>query len=351
MLKRYFSLLKKDIITGFRNYFFYVVIFVAIVFAAIINFVIPEDAEIKPSVYYFAEYEGENKEIFQDVISKAEAVHSNVYRQNSREEIVQNMKKNFNSIGMVIRVDKNKPTVEFIMQGYENDQAINTLVLAMKDDIDKIIREDIEIDTLLLKNYTTLEKIPLNKSALPLFLTMEPTLLGLVMIAAFIFMEKDEGTIKAYKVSPGKMPEYIASKITLMLILGWISTILCTVLVVGFDVDFLSLLAIVAVGSIFASALGLIIASFFDNISQSIIWILVISIVFSLSSASYFVPSFAPLYIRILPTYPLQFALREVLFPTGNIGLINSTLVTFSILSIISFILAVFAYRRNLAKN
>ncbi len=351
MLRRYFGLVKKDIITGFRNYFFLAVIFVALVFVGIINFVIPENAEIKPNVYYYLEYEGENSNILGDVLDQSEASHSNIHSVTSRDEIVNIMEENFNSIGMVIKAVDNKPMVEFIMQGYENQEVVNTLILSMKDDLNSRIRGDIEIETLWLTEESYQENIPFNKSVLPIFLAMEPTMLGLVMIAAFIFMEKDEGTIKAYKVSPGKIPEYLASKITLMIILGWISTIISTFLVVGFNADYLNLLIIVTVGSIFASALGLIIASFFDNISQSMVWILAASIIFSVPFISYFVPSFAPLYIRVLPTYPLQFAIREAIFPSGNTQIIYSTILTFTILSIISFILAVFAYRRNLARN
>lgn len=351
MLRRYLGLLKKDIVTGYRNYFFLAVIVVALVFAAIVNFVIPEDAEIKPNVYYYDKYEGEHKDVFNDVFKRSKAKHNNIYEVNSKEEIIENMEKNFNSVGMIIKEVNNEPTVEFIMQGYENNQIVNTLVLSMKDDVNKVVREDVQIDTIVLKNEINREKIPLNKSVLPVFLTMEPALLGLVLIAAFVFMEKDEGTIRAYKVSPGKIPEYLASKITFMTILGVISTIINTALVVGFKADYLSLLAIVIVASIFSSGLGLIIASFFDNVSQSMIWIIFISIVFSLPAVSYFVPSFAPLYIRLLPTYSLQFALREAVFGAGNSDIIYSTILTFSVLSIINYVVAIFAYKRNLARN
>lgn len=351
MLRRYFALLKKDIITGFRNYFFLVVIVVALVFAGIINFVIPENAEIKPNVYYYIEYQGVHKDVFEEVFKASELRHNNIFGVDSREKIVEKMKENFNSIGMVVNNIDNSPTVEFIMQGYENKEVVNTLVLSMKDDIDNIIREEIEIDTLYLKNKTAQENIPFNKNVLPIFLAMEPTMLGLVMIAAFVFMEKDEGTIGAYRVSPGRIPEYLASKITLMIILGILSTIISTVLVVGFKADYLSLLAIVVVGSIFASGLGLILASFFDNISQSMVWIVFISIIFSVPFASYFMPSFAPLYIRLLPTYQLQFAIREAVFPTGNMEIINSTVLTFAVLSIISYAVAIFSYKHNLTRN
>jgi hypothetical protein len=351
MLKRFLGLVKKDIITGFRNYYFLMVIIVALLFVGIIQFVIPENTNIKPSVYYFIDYEGEMKEYLQDMISQSEKEHDKIYEVNSREEIINNMKKNTNSIGMVITANEGRPSIEFIMQGYENEQAKNALLLSMKDEINGAFNEDIKIDVVRLKEGLNIEKIPLNKNVLPLFLLTEPTMLGFILIAALIFMEKDEGTIKAYIVTPGRLPEYLASKITLMLILGVISTFISTVLVVGFNADYLSLLILVILGGIFASSLGLIVASFFKNLSQAMIWIIAITLILSIPTLSYFLPSFAPWFFTILPTYPLMFAIREAVFQTGNTSVIYSTALYLLVLSIITYVLSILLYRFHLARD
>lgn len=351
MLKRYLGLLKKDIVTGLRNYYFLIVIAVALLFVFIINFVIPEDISIKPSVYYYVEYEGMMRKQFEKVIGQSKEEHKNIYEVNSRDEVIQNVKDNTNSLGMIVKNTEGKPTIEFILQGYENQKLRNALILSMKDEINKIVNQDIEIDIVKLKEGLNITKIPTNKNVLPIFLLMEPTSLGLILIASLIFMEKDEGTIRAYIVTPGRLPEYLASKITLMIILGLISTFISTVLVVGFNVDFLSLMVLVVLGGIFFSAVGLILASFFQNISQSIIWLIIISILISLPMVSYFVPSFAPLYIRILPTYPLMFAIREAVFPTGNTDIIFSNIIYFLILSLGSYLLSILAYKLHLVRD
>lgn len=351
MLKRYKSLLKKDIITGYRNYFFYIVIGVALLFAGIINFVIPEDASIKPTVYYYSSYNGDMENILNEVIITSQKKGNKIYKAKSRDEVVGRMEENFNSIGMIIKENSKRPVIEFIIQGHENPKIINSLLLSMKDDLNIAIGNTMDIKTLVTKEGVHNESIPINKSILPLFILMEPSMLGFVLIAAMIFMEKEEGTIRAYNVSPGKVPEYLASKITLMLILGWISTLISTVLVVGLDFDFLALLLLVTFGSIFFTSLGLIIASFFENLSQSLVWIILISLIIGLPFVSYFVPSFAPIYIRILPTYPLMFAIREAIFPTGNTGIVYTTLGTFAVLAGINYILAIITYRKNLGRN
>ncbi|RKD32974.1 ABC transporter permease [Thermohalobacter berrensis] len=351
MLNRYFALLKKDIITGVRNYYFVVVIAVAIIFALIVNFLVPEDTSIKPAIFYHVEYQGDMRENIDEIIMESEREHPNVNRVNSREEIIENMKKKDNSIGMFVTESNGKPVIEFITQGYENKKVINTLVLSMKNSINESLGRKIDVKTNILNKDVEMERIPFNKSILPIFLLTEPTMLGFVLILALVFMEKDEGTIRAYMVSPGRIQEYLASKITLMIILGLISTIVCTGIVVGFNANYLALFGLVIVGSIFSSALGLIIASFFDNLSQSFIWVAAINILFALPMVSYLLPSFAPTYIKILPTYPLLFAIREAVFPTGNVEIIYSTILTFIVLSIMTFIVSVFSYKITAARD
>ncbi|WP_069649849.1 ABC transporter permease [Caloranaerobacter ferrireducens] len=351
MFKRYLGLLKKDIITGFRNFYFLIVIVTALIYVGVINFLIPSEISIKPAVYYHIEYKGDIKNVLQDMMTQAGDEHDSVYAVKSREEVIAKMKKNKNSIGMIVKEIEGKPGIEFIMQGYENKEVINSLILAIEDNINKKISGDVKIETLVLRKGTNIEKIPINKNALPVFILSEPVLLGFFLVVALIFMEKEEGTIRAYVVSPGTLYEYLASKITLMLILGLISTIMSTVLVVGFKVDFLNLIILVTLGSIFGTSLGLILASFFKNISQAMIWIIILMLFITLPFISYFMPSFAPTYIKILPTYPLLFAIRETIFPTGNTQIIYSTMLYYVFLGAITYFLSVFAYKRSLIKE
>ncbi len=350
MVNRFLSLLKKDIITAYRNYFFLATIFIAILFGAIINFIIPKELSIQPNMYIYNSYEKNQSILINELIDESKVNHNNIKLLDSKEEVIKNMKDNPNSIGMIVE-KKDIPSIEFILQGHENERLVNILLLSLKDGINRRINEVKEVNVVRLKaDYETLQ-IPLNKKVLPTFLVMEPALLGFIMIAALIFMEKDEGTIKSYLVTPGGLSEYLGSKILLMVLLGWISTIISTLMVVGTNANYFYLLLLVTVGGVFASALGLIVASFFDDLSQSMIWVIAISMVLALPFISYFMPSFAPTYIRVLPTYSLLFAIKEAVFPSGNNSIIYSTIITFSILSIINYLLSIITYRYNLIKR
>ena len=352
MFQRYVALVKRDMVTAYRNYFLVIVLGIALLFVGMIRFVIPEEFSIKPTVYYFMDYEGPQKNQLEEVIARSKEKHGeNIYVLQSRREITEKMKKNFNSIGMVITEKDGMPLIQFIMQGHENEKVRNTLLLSMREDLHRSAMEQEDIKVRELKNSLDVEQIPANLNMVPMFLVLESMLLGFVLIAALVFMEKDEGTIRAYLVSPGKVPEYLGSKITLMLLLGWISTLAGTLPTIGLGANYLYLLLLIGFGSIFASTIGLIIASFFDNISQSIIWIIVVSLILSVPSASYFAPSFAPVFMKLIPTYSMLFAIREALFPTGNWEIIYSTILTFAALSMVGYIFAIWAYGMNLARD
>lgn len=351
MLQRYVGLVIKDILTAFRNYFLAVVVGVALLFVGLTNFLIPEELSLKPAIYYVMEYEGEMKPVIDQMLEEIKRKHSNVYGVGSIQEIESGMRKNFNSLGMAIREIDKKPHIAFILQGHENEKVTNALILSMKDDLRNKLQGNMEVKTIFLNQEREIEKIPFRHTMIPIFVVMESVLLGFFLIAALIFMEKDEGTIRAYLVSPGTIPEYLASKITLMLLMGCISAVVLVVPTLGASVSYFWTLLFVALGSIAAAILGLIIASFFDNISQASVWIIVIAILLSLPFMSYYFPSFAPTFVKMIPTYPLLFAAREILFPTGSTGIIYATLFGLAIFSILGYMAAVAAYRFSIRRD
>ncbi|TYP55447.1 ABC transporter permease [Thermosediminibacter litoriperuensis] len=351
MLKRYISLLKKDIKIAFRNQFFAIVIGVALLFVGLINFLIPGELSLKPSVYYFIGYEGRIKPALEQVLEEAGREHGNVHRKGSVEEIEAEMRKDYNSLGMVIGDLEGKPHIEFIMQGHENEKVINALVLSIKDNIRSRMHADKEIKTVFLNQDQDAKKIPFNHTWIPVFVVMESVLLGFFMIAVLIFLEKDERTLTAYMVSPGRIPEYLASKITLMAILGCISSLTLVFLTLGLRAEYLSLFVFVVLGSIAAAISGLILASFFNNVSQASVWIIAFSLILALPFMSYYFPSFAPLIVKAVPTYYLLFAAREILFFGGNRGVLYSALKGLALFDIAGYLAAVAVYRLRLTKS
>lgn len=344
MFKRLGALFQKDLALGIRNYYIAIMLFTAVLLVLLVRFVIPEETSIKPTVYYAVE-------------SEAERAFAGMYelmdqkgRMASREEIVSSMEGNINSLGMVFKIKDRKPTVEYILQGHENEKIKNLLVLPVQALFNPARQDDLQIETIRLKAVTEENDQTFNMMLLPLLVLFEPALLGLMLLATMIFMEKEEKTIQAYAVTPGQLAEFLVSKVCFILLMSLISASIIVAFTVGIGSNFILLLLVVGISSIFSSTLALVIASFFDNLSKAMMWLMFATIVLTVPMISYFMPGFAPVWIRIMPTYPLLFVIQEVLFPTGNNDMIVSTLVLFSILSGVLFGISVLRYRGNLMK-
>lgn len=347
-MRRLLGLLIKDFKVAYRNFFLLIVIVVAGLLILITNFLIPEKVNLDSKVLFAVE--GQEEETLRGTAGYLES-QSGSRRLSDRNEITQGMKADKNTVGLLLKESGGKPEIEIILQGFENERSRNALALTLESILNagQISSENIEVIT--LKTDGSHEKISFNKSFVPLMILNEPIMLGFIFIATLIFIEKEEGTIKAYMVTPGGLAVYLWSKILLMMGLSLLSTVLITIFTAGLNVNWLLLLIITIAGSLFSSTVAMFIASFFDNISQAMIWILGISLLFTAPIVSYFIPSFAPRFVTQIPTYQLMFALREAIFPSGGLGLVYRSIISLIIMSAILFALSLISYRRSLLQD
>lgn len=339
-MKSFKKLIKKDTIMILNNYFLYVTIFIAVLFILLVNFVIPENIGVEPKIIMLSEYkEGDV------ILNKLAEENPNIQTVKTRKELEEKMEENFNSMGYVLIDPQN---VEYVLQGYENDITKNLLELEIESSYQEFGSTP-NFSMTKLRNVNT-EKLPFNKSIVPLFLVMEPALLGLFLIATMVFTEKEERTIKAYAVTPGSMLSFLVSKEIVLIALGFVSLLSVTLLTIGFEANYGWLILLTICGSLMGSGMGLLIASFFDNLSQAMVWVIVGAIILSLPFASYFAPSFSPLLVRVLPVYPLMFAYKEAIFSTGNTSLMLNACILSLVIGVVLLFLANINLKRTLSK-
>ncbi len=347
-MNRLMGLLKKDFKIAFRNFFFLIVVVVAVILILVTNFLIPQEVRMDSRIYYTVE--GKQQGEIQPIIQVFQQQEGN--RQvEGKDEIIKEMKEDREAMGLVIKVDEEKkPTFEIILQGYESEQSKNAFILYLESILnsDQVNRD---IETVVLKEAIDNEEIPFNKRFVPLMILNEPVMLGFILLATLIFMEKDEDTIKAYLVSPGGLIEYLGAKVILIAVLGLISTLLITLFTIGLNVNWPMLLTITIAGSLFSSTIAMFLASFFDSISKAMVWVLGVSILLTAPMISYFVPSFAPRVITAIPTYSLMFAIREALFPGTNQTIYFESMLTLIIISAVLFGLSILSYRHSLLRD
>lgn len=349
MLVRIGALIKKEFILGSKNYLTAVIIATAIMFALIIRFVIPEDMSHQTTVYMAAD---------QQVLESYGAVLEDEQQlQESRDAIIEAMESNINSIGVYLTMADDTPEVELILQGHESKSMIELFKLSTRHKFQKINTKkgDLSWDGAytiqVLEDFSSEPDVPFNKLMLPLFILFESTLVGFVMIATLIFSEKEERTHLAFTVTPGRIWELLLSKAVFIAVLGLVSCCIITLPIVGLKGNFFYVLVLVLVGNLFGSAIGLLIAAFFKDLSKSMIWIILLSLIISAPMIAYFVPAYNPAWLKIIPSYSLMFALKEAYFPTGNTSMIMSTIGLFLLLDILVFFITSQIFSKRLIKG
>jgi ABC-2 type transport system permease protein/fluoroquinolone transport system permease protein len=197
----------------------------------------------------------------------------------------------------------------------------------------------------------TAGKVPFNRGIVPLVITFDVVLLGFMFVAVMVFQEKQEGSIRAFRITPGRPLEYIISKASVNILLGLLYTFLLILVVTGIPDRLFLLVVVVILCSLLMTLTGLLLSVFFNNLSEFLFVAVFISALFTLPMISYFQPSFAPSYLQAIPAYPVLFGLREILFPTGNEALIASVIRTLTAETVIVAIAAYGAVQRKLMKE
>ncbi len=77
---------------------------------------------------------------------------------------------------------------------------------------------------------------------------------------------------------------------------------------------------------------------------------LALNLIFGLPMISFFIPGFSPLYLRILPTYPILFALKDALFRgTSSVGFSSMWLILLE--GVVAFSIAVKVYKLRVQRG
>lgn len=183
---------------------------------------------------------------------------------------------------------------------------------------------------------------------LPVFLAMNAAFMGLFIIASYIFLDKAEGAVKAFAVSPAKVWHYLAGKMGVVAVTGLASGLLTVALVAGVHAHYPLFVVLLLATNAFGSAVGLFIASFFDDLSSAMGWVFGSVALLGLAAVSYYLPSFSPLAVRLLPSYPMLFAFRETLLAAPDAGLVWANVGGYSAGAFALFLLAERQYRRRM---
>ena len=95
------------------------------------------------------------------------------------------------------------------------------------------------------------------------------------------------------------------------------------------------------------ASLGLLVASFFDNISKSFGAMYAIMVALIVPAFSYYIPSFDPLWLRFFPSYPMLQGFKEILL-RGDTGYVLTYSFVFLAGGLALFVLANIRFKKTL---
>ncbi|MFP4112961.1 MAG: ABC transporter permease [Spirochaetota bacterium] len=318
-MRRFASLFTQDAVLAWRNGHVVVVVAIAVLMIALVVF-LPEEISTGPSEYVL--------DALPDAPIRTALVELGADEAGlpaSRSELDALLEENRNATGVVITGSLERPSVEIIQRTQVPEESINLL----RATLDLVIREvqqgelpEIPVERLRPQA----EVVPMNLAGVPVFLAFEVGILGFLLVAVFVFQEKQEGTIRAYRVTPGGLWPYIASKTAIFTLLAIVYGFVVVVAAKGLAANWAAILALVVWASAFMTVFGLGFAAWFRNLSHWFFPGLAILVLNMLPFFAYIYPVFNPGWVQAIPSYALVFALREALFPTGDAELIGRTL-------------------------
>lgn len=355
----------KELKLSSRGFYFYIEIFMAVLLLVILLFVIPKEFVSKQTEYiYFdlpekltqgyiddiikEELDGKSERVY--IKSNGEKISVEFYETDEKKYYITDNKENLIEltktkrplVGAVISLDNsNNIHFEYYLQGYESQRLKNIYLVFHNKDLNLIKEEsDNQVVRSLSSDYHILND---RENVIPSILTFNGSLMGLFIIAAYIFLDKQEGIIKAYAITASSVWHYLMSKVGVILVTSTISCFIIVVPIMGLQPNYPLMLLLLITSGFFVSALGLVIASYYKNLMQAFGAIYVVMMALMLPSIAYFIPSWEPLWIKVIPTYPLIQGFKETILENGDTT--YTVLVSLGFL-VVGLILFLFANRR-----
>lgn len=363
------SSIKKELILATRSFYFYIEIAFALVLLAVLLFAIPEHSQIKETRYLYLDLPQQAADFVREslhnedtdgeietVILKAgeekyaaelvEKEAENIYILES-EDILRTLADTKAKVGVTVSLDENNEIrYKYYLQGYESERLKNLISVLHNINEDELEQSfDSQKVHLVATGYT-----PLNDrvNAIAPLVAFNSCLMGMFVIAAYVFLDKKEGVIKAYAVTASSVAKYLLSKIFVVLLTSTVSGLIVLIPVMGFKINYAHILLLLLTAGFFSSVVGLMIASFYKDITKAFGTIFFIIILMTVPTISYFLPGWNPQWVHLIPSDPVIQGLKEVISVKGNMTYTLSASAGFLVVGVLLFVITDKRFKKTL---
>lgn len=358
----------KELTIASRGFYFYIEVFMAFILLFVLLFVVPEKFNNKDKEYLYLDFPSTQAynayvDQFEDLDNKPEEVVLTVDKEEinallyetkydkyyvlESEEDMAKIAKAKHKTGATIEMDeKGEFHFTYYLQGNETDR-LKKLLMVLHGSDDAAMVEDIESQEVrtLSQDHVVLTD---RENLLPVFLTFNGSLMGFFIMAAYIFLDKKEGVIKAYAVTPSPVWKYLLSKVMVLTTTMLATSLLIMIPIMGTRINYLLIIAFLIPTGFFASALGLLLASFYDDMMKSFGVMYLLMIAMMLPALSYFTPSWDPLWLKFIPSYYIVYGFKEI-FIKGDALYVLTIALGYLVVSLILFAFANKRFKKTLS--
>ena len=195
------------------------------------------------------------------------------------------------------------------------------------------------------------EKTSLRDLFLPILMSFEVVILGFLFVAITMFQEKEDGVVRAYRISPSSSATYAFSKILAWTAISCAYGLIFTAATRFRGINYSHLLILIFASSFLMTSLGMLIAVFFNSISDWFFPGVSILVVNMLPQIALGNPSFNPMWLRIIPGYHMAFGFKDIFSPGNSSAIQIGVFSGLFIAGLILFVFAVLAVNAKLMKE
>jgi hypothetical protein len=327
----------KELKLASKSFYFYVEFVMAFLIIFILLFLIPEEMKSYEDEYLYLDIPEAMEEYYIEQIleSEEDLVYETIDYEVAKDETIQvgfiktEDKKIhlFSDLDTMVQATKDdRPIVgahiwfdesindlvyDYYIQGYESDRLQNLYLILHTKDLRALV--DLADTYEVVELETGFEQLNSREMPLPSLLTFNGSLMGLFIIAAYIFLDKQEGVIKAYAVTSSKVWQYLMSKVLVMITTTIATTVVIAIAIMGTQPNYPMMILLLVTSSFAGSAFGLYVSSFFDTMTKAFGAIYVAMMLMMLPAIAYFIPGWEPLWINFIPSHFLIQGFKEII--------------------------------------
>ena len=370
-MKLWYSFIKELNLSS-KSWYFYIEIGMAVVLLLILLLVIPDNFESKGKEYLFIDVPKSIEERYkknlleEDLDGVVEQVElkvgdikfmtmlyetdkSKIYLLDSQEALDA-----FSNIERVIAVhvhinEERQIVNTYYLQGYETQKLKNLLLVYQSRLAGNDIIKDYSDNIVTRRLYQEAKPLNDKENLIPVFLTFNGSLMSLFVIAAYIFLDKSEGIIKAYAITASSVWHYLLSKIGVIILTSIVTSLIITIPIMGLQPNYPMLLLFLSSSGFFVASLGLFLTSYYSDIVEAFGALYIIIVIMIMPNISYFTPSWDPNWLKIIPSYVMLQSFKEIISVDGNIIYVLVASLGFVVLGLDIFILANYRFKKTLS--